>query len=97
MLPEATWILLPQEDGGISSGGVEIIHKNLIQANAILIGPGIGLEDTTKRFLKEYFTPDINQKNDIHSNSLSNINNDIQKRHLPTVIDADGLKLLSDT
>jgi NAD(P)H-hydrate epimerase len=95
MLPEATWILLPQEDGVISSDGVGIMLKNLIQANAILIGPGIGLADTTKRFLTELFTTDNFQINDVHSNSQFKINTSELKRHLPTVIDADGLKLLS--
>jgi ADP-dependent NAD(P)H-hydrate dehydratase / NAD(P)H-hydrate epimerase len=94
-LPEATWILLPQEDGVISSDGVEIIHKNLIQANAILIGPGIGLADTTKEFLKRFFTPDPTKKIDIHSSSNSYSINNEQNRQIPIVIDADGLKLLS--
>ncbi len=49
--PEATWQLLPHKNGFIESGGSEIILKNLGKTTAILIGPGLGLEEPTQNFL----------------------------------------------
>ncbi len=51
-LPEVTWLLLPHQLGVIAEAAAEILLKNLDQANALLIGPGFGQEDTTKGFLK---------------------------------------------
>ena len=93
--PESTWILLPHEDGVISVDGAKLIHKQIDQVSALLIGPGIGLADTTKEFLRELFTMGLNQKNDKYSRKSSNEINDDRKRHIPTVVDADGLKILA--
>lgn len=49
--PEATWILLPHEMGVIASAAAEVLLKNMERATALLIGPGIGLEDTTGEFM----------------------------------------------
>ena len=54
--PESTWVLLPHEMGVISSAAVPIINKNINRATAVLIGPGFGLENTTKEFLNILFT-----------------------------------------
>ena len=54
-LPEATWVLLPHELGVISSDAVRVVQQNISRATAILIGPGFGLEDTTKEFLIKLF------------------------------------------
>jgi NAD(P)H-hydrate epimerase len=72
--PEATWIVLPHESGFISSKAVDVLKKNLGRASSLLIGPGFGVEDTTREFI-ETILPEIK---------------------LPVIIDADGLKLLSD-
>jgi ADP-dependent NAD(P)H-hydrate dehydratase / NAD(P)H-hydrate epimerase len=50
--PEATWILLPQEMGVIDQSAAEVLAKNLGRATALLIGPGLGAEDTTGDFLR---------------------------------------------
>jgi ADP-dependent NAD(P)H-hydrate dehydratase / NAD(P)H-hydrate epimerase len=52
-LPEVTWIPLPHENGFISEAGSGIIAKNLDRATALLIGPGFGLEETTKNFISK--------------------------------------------
>lgn len=50
-LPEVTWIPLPHENGFIARAGVSAVAQNLGRATALLIGPGLGLADTTRGFL----------------------------------------------
>ncbi len=50
-LPEVTWIPLPHENGFIARAGALAVAQNLSRATALLIGPGFGLEETTKDFL----------------------------------------------
>ena len=74
-LPECTWVLLPHEEGSIRSDASPLILNHLNRATALLIGPGLGIKDTTKDFLAGI----LNQSDKLP----------------PVVIDADGLKLLS--
>jgi NAD(P)H-hydrate epimerase len=96
--PEATWLLLPHEMGVISSGAADVLIKNLERATALLIGPGLGLEDTTRDFIaglldgasekpahgRMGFVQGTGAKTDPKPVSLP-----------PLVFDADGLKLLA--
>ncbi len=50
--PEATWLPLPHENGVISESAAEIIHDHISKITSVLIGPGFGLEKTTKDFLE---------------------------------------------
>jgi len=54
-LPEATWIRLEDQDGGISSGALSQIKKNLDRPTALLVGPGLGLNNSTGVFLEGLF------------------------------------------
>ena len=49
-LPEATWVLLPHESGGISEKASEILLNNVSRATAFLIGPGLGSNVSTRKF-----------------------------------------------
>ncbi len=49
--PEATWLLLPHEVGVIAANAIEVVEKHLARPTAIALGPGIGLEDTTREFV----------------------------------------------
>jgi len=96
--PEATWVLLPHEMGVIASGAADVLIKNLERATALLIGPGLGLEDTTRDFIANLldgasekpahgrmgFVQNPGAKTDPKLVSLP-----------PLVFDADGLKLLA--
>lgn len=51
-LPEATWIPLPETDGWIGAGALELIEPELPSTTAVLLGPGLGLSDATARFVE---------------------------------------------
>jgi ADP-dependent NAD(P)H-hydrate dehydratase / NAD(P)H-hydrate epimerase len=51
-LPEATWVLLPHENGFISHTAGELLLKNLARATSILIGPGLGDQPGTGAFIE---------------------------------------------
>jgi hydroxyethylthiazole kinase-like uncharacterized protein yjeF len=95
-LPEATWIILPDEIGVISTDAAHVVRKNLDRATAILIGPGFGLEETTKEFLNKLFSQAGSSMQSeigfIHSDETGSTEKPVQK---PIVLDADGLKLMS--
>lgn len=98
-LPEATWLLLPQEMGVISRDAAELLLQGLASASAFLLGPGLGLESTTADFVTRLL------KSAMKSSKLgSQMGFEVAGRakaadplnKLPqTVVDADGLKLLA--
>jgi NAD(P)H-hydrate epimerase len=89
--PESTWVLLPHEMGMISSNAVPQIYKNIDRATAVLIGPGFGLENSTKEFMKILLSQgDLFRR----KTALNNTDGEVHTNALPVVIDADGLKLL---
>ena len=97
--PEATWVLLPHEVGVISVEAADVLAENLERATALLLGPGFGLEDTTRDFLAHFlegktaarkaaarigFVPAEPRAPGQGSRTLP-----------PLILDADGLKLLA--
>jgi NAD(P)H-hydrate epimerase len=92
--PEATWLLLPEEDGYINSGAAEIVGNHLNRVTALLIGPGFGVEKPTSQFLAKLLGRQTRSSiGFIPGSDLSSLT---QKTELPPlVIDADGLKLLA--
>jgi len=52
-IPQATWLILPAEEGVISTDAAEVILDNLDRVNAMLLGPGMGSEETTQRFMEK--------------------------------------------
>ena len=93
--PESTWVLLPHEIGVISADASRVVRQNIDRATAILIGPGFGLEDTTREFLSKLFTEGGMENKGgigfIHGTQTSIENKNIKT---PIIMDADGLKLL---
>ena len=97
-LPEATWLILPHATGVISQNAYELVIKNLDKVTALLIGPGLGMEETTGEFMKEL----VSGKNTWVSRGsigfVTSYKEEEPSRHiqLPALIfDADGLKLLA--
>lgn len=49
-LPEATWVLLPHQDGFISARAAPVLLANQQRATALLLGPGLGSHPSTAQF-----------------------------------------------
>jgi NAD(P)H-hydrate epimerase len=97
-LPEATWVILPQEMGVISEAAAEVLRKNSEDAEVVLLGPGLGREEVTRRFLQRLLQPSEapvrGQMGFLHSASETAS----EPHPLPQlVVDADGLRILADT
>ncbi|MFZ6030946.1 MAG: NAD(P)H-hydrate dehydratase [Chloroflexota bacterium] len=53
-LPEATWVLLPEENGFIAAAAADVLREQLERPTALLIGPGLGLQQSTGNFLADF-------------------------------------------
>ncbi|RPJ22124.1 MAG: NAD(P)H-hydrate epimerase [Chloroflexi bacterium] len=97
--PEATWVLLPHEMGVISGNATEVFAKNLERATALLIGPGLGTEDTTKEFVENLLKGKLSSRKAgsrigfVHQESEKKVETNSELP--PMIFDADGLKLLA--
>lgn len=95
---EATWILLPHDMGVIKAEGAALLSKNLEKATALLLGPGWGVEDTTKEFLERILRG--NSTSQRKKTGIGFVMMDageeetLQTSLPPVIVDADGLKLL---
>jgi len=97
--PEATWLLLPHEMGVVAADAASVLTGNLARATALLIGPGFGLEDTTKEFLEKLLRGATLPKT-AHGRIgfIQTQAGEAEARRLvfpPLVVDADGLKLFA--
>ncbi len=94
-LPEATWLLLPNEMGVIAAQAAEVLQKELAQTDALLMGPGFGQDPTTAAFVARI----IGGEERGHRGRLGFVVAEAKADEVPrlpaTVIDADGLKLLA--
>jgi len=97
--PEATWILLPHEMGVVSAGAADVLSRNLERATAMLIGPGLGMENTTREFIENLLTGKSAPKKG--AGHIGFVHEEGEKKEEkseklpPMVFDADGLKLLA--
>jgi NAD(P)H-hydrate epimerase len=96
--PEGTWLLLPDELGVIAGKAANLVLKNLDRTSTMLMGPGFGVEETTRDFIERLLT----QGQSKERSNMGFVKSDQEKmgesdqRSLPPmVLDADGLKLLA--
>lgn len=100
-LVEATWLLLPEEMGVIAGAAAPLVLDHLDRATALLIGPGLGLEETTRHFLELVLSPTAHGAR----SKIGFLGQEMGARRPepnqpavkipPVVVDADGLKLLA--
>lgn len=98
-LPEATWLLLPHEMGVIAGEGAGVIWQNLERATAMVLGPGWGTENTTREFLKQVLMGEESGKERAPIGFVAPGGKAGKKKKSslpPVVIDADGLRLLTN-
>jgi ADP-dependent NAD(P)H-hydrate dehydratase / NAD(P)H-hydrate epimerase len=97
--PEATWLLLPHEMGVIATEAADVLAANLDHVTSLLIGPGLGLEDTTKEFISKLFYKAITKPAHGRMGFIQSVSGKESKTSanvIPSlVVDADGLKLLA--
>jgi NAD(P)H-hydrate epimerase len=96
-LPEAIWLLLNDEDGVISESAAELIADQFSKVNALVIGPGLGREETTERFLEALFFPKASTGKRRRVGFLVEESPmDQSEKKMPTIVlDADGLRWLA--
>ncbi len=96
-LPEATWLLLPHELGVVAADAAEVVHKHLERATALLLGPGLGLEDTTAEFVEALLEGGGGKavRGQIGFVRREEMKESRKLTLPPLVVDADGLKLLA--
>jgi hydroxyethylthiazole kinase-like uncharacterized protein yjeF len=99
-LAEATWLLLPHEMGVINTAALEVFLEEVGEAQALLIGPGLGRDDETAGFIRGLLRGDHQAKKGSISFVARKEGEPPQNmpRHAqlpPLVIDADGLNLLT--
>lgn len=98
--PEAIWLLLPSKNGVIAADAAHVLLQNLERATALLIGPGFGLEETTREFIENLLKMKNGAKKNasgigfVHSEGKKKEERDLKLP--PLVFDADGLKLLAE-
>jgi NAD(P)H-hydrate epimerase len=97
-LPEATWLILPHEMGSIASGASDVLINNLERSTALLVGPGLGMEDTTREFVANMLAGDPAKASKEHMGFVQISKTKTRQKPAtlpPLIVDADGLKLLS--
>ena len=97
--PESTWVLLPHKMGVIAVDAATVLLENIERATALLIGPGFGMEETTREFIENL----LKKKNGLKKKvgGMGFVHGEGKKKEEteiklpPMVFDADALKLLA--
>ena len=94
----STWVILDDENGVIAESAIRVITKELSQVDCLVLGPGIGRQDTTLRFIHGLLDTSKDQNTSkkmglIPSGTTSAPG--LTTKIPPMVIDADGLRLLA--
>ncbi len=96
---ELTWAILEDAGGIISEIAAETVLPFALGSQSLVIGPGIGREESTKRFLHNLLLP--GNKSEESGAGFPGIKRQAKKKGPvvdlpPLVIDADGLFLLAE-
>lgn len=94
-LPEATWLLLPTENGAIGDGGAAVLQPELASTQALLLGPGIGRDPATLTFLLRLLRGEAGARASLGFLHGATTGKSIPPTFPHCVIDADGLRLLA--
>ncbi|HCS40340.1 MAG TPA: hypothetical protein DIW44_12250 [Anaerolineaceae bacterium] len=96
---ESIFTLLEDQDGVIAENAAAVLTPKLKYVDGLLIGPGIGREETTQRFIKRLLFG-MNSRNQTAGTgfvpSAVKTKADDAETYPPMVIDADALRLLAD-
>jgi hydroxyethylthiazole kinase-like uncharacterized protein yjeF len=96
-LPEATWVLLPGDMGDITEDAVNILLNEFAKSDAVLLGPGLGINNKTERFILKLISSfqhrEVKKIGFIAQESKKEV--EMQVNQPPFIIDADALKCLA--
>jgi ADP-dependent NAD(P)H-hydrate dehydratase / NAD(P)H-hydrate epimerase len=97
-LPEATWLILPHEMGVIAPGAVEVLTDELEKSESLVLGPGFGQEKATGDFLRKLLKAEEHKRGRMGFIPSAEPDAEQGEPHElpPTVLDADGLRLLAE-
>ncbi len=98
-LPEATWLMLPHELGVIAGAAADVLRKEYAQTQALLVGPGLGLEKETAEFVRRWLG--VDEAPGARRGGFGFVATEDQAQTSsapipPAVVDADALKLMAD-
>lgn len=97
-IPEAAWLILPHEMGVITPAAVALLQKESHTYTSLLIGAGIGSENTTRDFLGRLLDIPASATRQKIGFVRSLPEDGAAKTHAvlpPLIVDQDGLGLLS--
>lgn len=96
--PEAVWVLLPNELGVISKDATHVALESLDRVTAMLLGPGLGTQQTTFEFVQALLSPRPGQAKSEGRIGFIRENGGAHPAEgsvlPPLVVDADGLRHL---
>jgi len=102
---EPTWLMLPHDMGVIADSGAKIMREKFADYHALLVGPGMGREKTTRDFVEQLLSkPEVSSLRSkkeigfqVKAGDESAATTEPETANIPPlVIDADGLNLLSE-
>jgi hydroxyethylthiazole kinase-like uncharacterized protein yjeF len=96
VIPEATWIVLPEDFGVLAPAGAEVLAAEVPHAQAIVLGPGFGREKQTETFLKEFLQPSLRKRTTIGFGAGQETSSSNEPLLPPMVVDADALRILTE-
>ncbi|MDH4207346.1 MAG: NAD(P)H-hydrate dehydratase [Anaerolineae bacterium] len=98
-LTEVTFLLLPHDLGVLVPEGIKLLERKLPEYDALLVGPGLGLEDSTVEFVHQLLGIESGrQRRQVGFASAQEVaatQAGEPRRLPPLVIDADGLNSLA--
>lgn len=97
-LPECTWFILDDENGVISEDAATLVLEPMKTAGCLVVGPGIGREETTRRFLSRWLLQQETGKKNSNFGFVPQTENNSKTAvsYPPIVLDADALRWLAD-
>jgi NAD(P)H-hydrate epimerase len=98
-LTEVTFLLLPHDLGALVPEASELIEERLSDCDALLVGPGLGAEESTARFVQHLLRVQADSRGRhigfIKATDGGVGEEDETKDLPPVVVDADGLNALA--
>ncbi len=98
-LTTATWLLLPHDMGVLRPDAVELLRDSLEGADALVLGPGLGGEEATRRFVWALFGLASESPKQSAIGFVPRLSQRVTVAERPTlpptVVDADGLNALA--